>query len=325
ALKAQQDFDKILIEIELASLLDSKPNLTRACRLLRPKTMAYWTDIFPHLNDESEYNNFKSHFRIRRSTFNQLLSVLHQHPNYAFTPFQPQIPLEMQVAVVIQRFEPYGISSIGANVQQVIEGFAPPEFGQRIPNVIGAVYGTHIPIQHDTESFTYIYSGQPGSVHDARAFKQSDFWEEVMKDVRKRFSDNTHLLGDSAFSLMPWLLVPFKESGRQRLTHAQKRYNRAHSSARMAVERAFGKLKARWRILKNGMKVIDSTAVDITDVCCILHNLCINCCDFWETAENTDGDDDINSIDSDISVDVYTTHCGETKRNQLVSQFSHDV
>ena len=51
ALKPQQDFEKILIEIELALLLDSKPNLTRACRLLRPKTMAYWTDIFPHLND----------------------------------------------------------------------------------------------------------------------------------------------------------------------------------------------------------------------------------------------------------------------------------
>jgi len=51
--------------------------------------------------------------------------------------------------------------------------------------------------------------------------------------------------------LVPWLLVPFKEGGRQRLTLAQKRYNKAHSSARMAVERAFGKLKARRRILKN--------------------------------------------------------------------------
>ena len=98
-MKSQQDFDKKLIEIELALLLDSKPEITRAHRLLRPKTIAYWTDIFPHLNDESEYNN-----RILRSTFNQLLSILHQHPNYASTPFQPQIPLEIQVGVVIQRF-----------------------------------------------------------------------------------------------------------------------------------------------------------------------------------------------------------------------------
>ncbi|CAG8598800.1 4464_t:CDS:2 [Paraglomus occultum] len=101
----------------------------------------------------------------------------------------------------------------------------------------------------DTISSLYIhYSGQlqPGSVHDAHAFKQSDFWEEVMEDVRKQFSDNTNLLGDSAFPLMPWLLVLFniKESGRQRLTHAQRCYNRTHSSAHMTIKRAFGKLKA---------------------------------------------------------------------------------
>ena len=42
-MKSQQDFDKKLIEIELALLLDSKPEITRAHRLLRPKTMAYWT------------------------------------------------------------------------------------------------------------------------------------------------------------------------------------------------------------------------------------------------------------------------------------------
>ena len=57
---------------------------------------------YAYFNDESEYNNFKSHFRILRSMFNQLLSILHQHPNYASTPFQPQIPLEIQVGVVIQ-------------------------------------------------------------------------------------------------------------------------------------------------------------------------------------------------------------------------------
>ena len=70
------------------------------------------------------------------------------------------------------------------------------------------------------------------------------------------------------------------------------------------------------------MEIIASkTAVDITDVCCILHNLCINCDDLWESVEDTGGEDDINNIDSEISVDVYTTYCGETKRNQLVSQF----
>ena len=72
-----------LIDIELAFLFDSMSRINRISRLLRPKTMAYWTDIFPYLNDESEY---KSHFRILRSTSNRLLSILQQHSNYLSTP-----------------------------------------------------------------------------------------------------------------------------------------------------------------------------------------------------------------------------------------------
>jgi len=82
---------------------------------------------------------------------------------------------------------------------------------------------------------------------------------------------------------MPWLLVPFKRHSSQELDRRQRRYNRAHSSARMAVERAFGKLKGRWRILKNSMEIADlKSIVDIVDVCCILHNICTECDDPWE-------------------------------------------
>ena len=77
--------------------------------------MSYWTEIFPYLNDESEYNSFKSHFRILRSTFNRLLSILQQHPNYLSTPFRPQTPIEIQVGIVIQRLA-NGISPTRTNV-----------------------------------------------------------------------------------------------------------------------------------------------------------------------------------------------------------------
>ena len=66
-IKPKQEFDAGLIDIELAFLFDSidvKSRINRAPRLLWPKTIVYWTDIFPYLNDESEYNSFKSHFRI---------------------------------------------------------------------------------------------------------------------------------------------------------------------------------------------------------------------------------------------------------------------
>ena len=56
-IKSKQEFDARLIDIELAFLFDSMSMINRTPRLLRPKTMTYWTDIFPYLNDESEYNN----------------------------------------------------------------------------------------------------------------------------------------------------------------------------------------------------------------------------------------------------------------------------
>ena len=47
AIKSHQQFDARLIDIELALLVDSESRINREPRLLRPKTMAYWTDMFP--------------------------------------------------------------------------------------------------------------------------------------------------------------------------------------------------------------------------------------------------------------------------------------
>ncbi|CAG8648478.1 9385_t:CDS:2, partial [Paraglomus occultum] len=55
-----------------------------------------------------------------------------------------------------------------------------------------------------------------------------------MGNPARRFPNDTHILGDSAFPLMPWLLVPFKERMTQPLTRPQRQYNKVHSSARMA-------------------------------------------------------------------------------------------
>jgi len=91
----------------------------------------------------------------------------------------------------------------------------------------------------------------------------------------------------------------------------------------MAVERAFGKLKSRWRILKNVMEITDmETIVDVIDVCCILHNLCIDCDDIWDTDEYDqerigDGSGEVVDVNEDIKSQSLrnATH----KRNNLVS------
>jgi hypothetical protein len=61
---------------------------------------------------------------------------------------------------------------------------------------------------------------------------------------------------------------------------------------RVVVERAFGKLKARWRILGEGgifSRNLDYM-IQIIYVCCLLHNICIEYLDFWELNDNDEVD-----------------------------------
>ena len=58
------------------------------------------------------------------------------------------------------------------------------------------------------------------------------------------------------------------------LTNNQKVFNYHLSKARIVVENAFGRLKARWRWLtkRNDMNI--SNTPHIVTACCILHNIC---------------------------------------------------
>ncbi|XP_033111060.1 putative nuclease HARBI1, partial [Anneissia japonica] len=81
------------------------------------------------------------------------------------------------------------------------------------------------------------------------------------------------LLGDPAYPLHHWLMKGFPV--RENITREQRRFNYRLSKARMVVERSFGMLKGRWRLL---MKRNDSALRNISHMvlsCCILHNFCI--------------------------------------------------
>jgi len=87
ALDAIEKSENDLLEYETILLRNLETNLpiTRAPKVRRPKTMGFWTDIFPYLNDDNPYNNFKNHFRIMRTTFNRLLRSISTHPISIFT------------------------------------------------------------------------------------------------------------------------------------------------------------------------------------------------------------------------------------------------
>eukprot|EP00733_Pompholyxophrys_punicea_P001705 Pompholyxophrys_punicea_v1_NODE_958_length_1097_cov_10.704415.p2 type:complete len:169 gc:universal NODE_958_length_1097_cov_10.704415:575-69(-) len=104
----------------------------------------------------------------------------------------------------------------------------------------------------ESGKFTFVDVGSPGSLHDARIFKRSELFDMMLRRNMQYFPNICYLLGDSAYPLLPWLLTPFPE--RAQMQEFERIYNRIHSSMRMTIERAFGKLKGRFRILHYGVE-----------------------------------------------------------------------
>lgn len=79
------------------------------------------------------------------------------------------------------------------------------------------------------------------------------------------------MLGDGAYPLLSWLMKPYAEPC---ATPQQKNFNRQVSRARMTVERAFERLKGRWRcLLKRYDGSVGNINITIT-ACCVLRNFC---------------------------------------------------
>ena len=168
-----------------------------------------------------------------------------------------------------------------------------------LPHVAGFVDGTHIPIvPQDARDRVYSYCrkgfhsivlqgicdkdgrflntnvGSYGRVHDARVFCTSPIVARIA-DVPERESylrEPLVLLGDAAYPCTGWLVTPYPTEH----TPQHARFNKVHSSARMAVERAFGKLKLQWAILHRNKMYGPRAMVRMTTAACILHNITID-------------------------------------------------
>jgi len=145
-----------------------------------------------------------------------------------------------------------------------------------LPRVAGAIDGTHIQIKAPDESAVDYFSryqqydfvvqgvvdghklfldfaaGCPGSLHDARVLRNSTLYRraegnEVLKSPTIQIGHHEfrlYLVGDSAYSLGPWLQKPFTEATRDR---DEISFNRELTAARVSVDCAFRILKSRWR------------------------------------------------------------------------------
>lgn len=122
--------------------------------------------------------------------------------------------------------------------------------------------------------FIHCYPGNVGSVHDARVFRNSSV-ARYIEIPNEYFPFDTHIIADAAYSIHPHVMVPFRDNGH--LTVLQKNYNFCLSSTKMVIERAFGLLKVRFRILLDCLPLTDIEKIpQIILACCVLHNVCMS-------------------------------------------------
>lgn len=87
-------------------------------------------------------------------------------------------------------------------------------------------------------------------------------------------------LVDAGYGAKPRFLPPFRgvryhlnEWGTNHVQNEKELFNLRHSSLRVTVERAFGSLKRRWKILDDATPFfLYPTQVDIVVACCIIQN-----------------------------------------------------
>ncbi|KAK9114026.1 hypothetical protein Syun_020823 [Stephania yunnanensis] len=124
--------------------------------------------------------------------------------------------------------------------------------------------------------FTFISAGWEGSAHDSHIFLHA------INTSSLNFSkppQGKYYLVDKGFPDRRGYLVPyFKTRYHQNQfenvgpNNAKEVFNRAHSSLRSCIERSFGVLKKRWKILNAMPQFSVQTQIDIKIAAFALHN-----------------------------------------------------
>ncbi|XP_077089883.1 uncharacterized protein LOC143741409 [Siphateles boraxobius] len=159
-----------------------------------------------------------------------------------------------------------------------------------LPQCIGAIDGSHIPIIAPQHYHCDYFNRLAGSLHDARVLRLSTLWElasrgnHIPANTRNIGWVNVgyYILEDSAYPLQNWLLKPFIDTGR--LTAEQQVYNMKISRTRVVVENAFGRLKGIWRCLMKRNDCSVDLVKSMVLTCCALHNLCESHGESYESA-----------------------------------------
>ncbi|XP_062099471.1 protein ALP1-like [Humulus lupulus] len=293
---------------------------------VKDRSKAWWDECNRPDFPEEE---FKKAFRMNKATFEMICEELNSVIAKEDTTLRNAIPVRQRVAVCLWRLatgDPLrlvskrfglGISTCHKLVLEVcsaIRNVLMPKYLQwpdsvgsikeafesvsGIPNVVGSMYTTHIPIiapkisvaayfnKRHTERnqktsysitvqgvvdprgvFTDVCIGWPGSMPDDQVLEKSALYQRANGGVLK----GVWIVGGSGYPLMDWVLVPYTQ---QNLTWTQHAFNEKIGEVQKVAKEAFARLKGRWSCLQKRTEVKLQDLPVVLGACCVLHNIC---------------------------------------------------
>ncbi|XP_068651008.1 protein ALP1-like [Aristolochia californica] len=295
---------------------------------VKNRSRAWWDSCNQPDYPDSE---FRRAFRMGRATFDMICDELAEIVAKEDTMLRAAIPVSQRVAVCIWRLatgEPLrlvskrfglGISTCHKLVLEVcaaIKTRLMPKFLQwpddesiaqiqhtfeslsGIPNVVGSMYTTHVPIiapkisvaayfnRRHTERnqktsysitvqgvvnpkgvFTDVCIGWPGSMPDDQILEKSALYQRAEGGLL----NGMWIVGSSGYPLMDWVLVPYTH---QHLTWTQHAFNEKIGEIQKVAKDAFARLKGRWSCLQKRTEVKLQDLPVVLGACCVLHNIC---------------------------------------------------
>ncbi|XP_037928798.1 protein ALP1-like, partial [Teleopsis dalmanni] len=168
----------------------------------------------------------------------------------------------------------------------------------KIPNIIGAIDGTHIPVLLPSDGYkeyinqkgwpsivmqavvdnNYLFRDVsvklPGSYHNVDVFKESRLYKYAKQVIPTYTTDINGLsiplmiIGDVTYPLLSWFIKPYTDC----LNPEKESFNYHIRLGKIFVEMAFGRLKGCWQCRLKIMDIDPEFLPFVALACSILHN-----------------------------------------------------
>jgi len=276
--------------------------------------------VLYYLKDQGSYRMTANSFGVSLATLAKSLRLVSEAINRNLGPELIKFPVTKdEIKNATSRFE--------------------AKFG--IPQVIGCIDGTHIPIKRPSDNpqdyfcykmkyslniqaicdekgyFTDVEIKWPGSVHDARVYANSSInkalvshkFPSIYQELLPGYTPVPQiLLGDPAYPLLPNIMKEYANCIEDRhLT-----FNTYLRSARNQIECAFGRLKSRWRILNRPVDVDLNISVQMIYCCFVLHNYC----------ELNTQDISNDAVQAQLNIEQRCQNCDHHDHHHIKNHFS---